>query len=75
MPFPLPIDPDFRKEVVRMWITDVDDRIEIKDFEGAAQSWKTANQIYLSLPAGFGDMALEEELMQSRVKLRQHYSI
>jgi hypothetical protein len=68
MPFPLPIDPQFRREVVWAWIGDVAERIE-KDIEGANQSWKTAQGIYLSLPPGEGDEELESALFQARVKL------
>jgi hypothetical protein len=69
MPFPLPLDPDFRKEVVRMWIADIDDRLKEGDEEGAKQSWKIAREIYLSLPPGNGDEEIESALFQARVKL------
>jgi len=68
MPFPLPIDPQFRREVVWAWIGDIADRIE-KDIEGANLSWKIARSIYLSLPPGEGDEELESALFQARVKL------
>lgn len=68
MPFPLPLDPAFRKEVVRMWIADIDDRLEEGDEEGAKQSWKIAQEIYLSLPPGNGDEEIENALFQARVK-------
>ena len=45
MPFPLPLDPDFRKEVVSMWMDDVDDRLAMGDMEDARVSWKIANAI------------------------------
>lgn len=64
MAFPLPIDPDFRKECVGFWLDDVEDRLE-----EAERSWKEANSLYLSLPAGSGDLALEDRLFQQRVKL------
>jgi hypothetical protein len=67
-PFPLPIDPQFRREVVWAWIGDVAERIE-RDIEGANLSWKTAQRIYLSLPPGEGDEELESALFQARVKL------
>jgi hypothetical protein len=69
MPFPLPLDPDFRKEVVRMWIADIGDRLKEGDEEGAKQSWKIAREIYLSLPPGNGDEEIESALFQARVKL------
>ncbi len=69
MPFPLPLDPYFRKEIVFMWICDIDDRIEIDDLEGANRSWKIANDIYLSLPAGEGSETIEKQLVEARVKL------
>jgi hypothetical protein len=70
MPFPLPLDPDYRKGLVRDWIQDVADRIE-KDIDSANLSWKIANDIYLSLPPGEGSEELESALMLSRVKLDQ----
>lgn len=72
MPFPLPIDPVFRKEVIQSWIEDVDDRLELGDLESAEQSWKIANSLYVSLPAGQGDSFLENALVEGRVKLDKH---
>jgi hypothetical protein len=68
MPFPLPRDPTFRKEVVWAWIGDIVDRIE-NDLPGAEDSWKIAQSIYLSLPPGNGDEEIESALFQARVKL------
>lgn len=72
MPFPLPLDPGFRKEVIKSWIEDVHDRIELGDRESAELSWKIANSLFVSLPAGQGDFSLETDLIESRVKLEQH---
>ena len=69
MPFPLPLDPDFRKEVVSMWMDDVDDRLELGDVEDAEVSWKIANSIYLHLPPGEGTLEIEARLFGQRVKL------
>lgn len=68
MPFPLPLNPEYRKEIVWAWIGDVADRIE-EDLPGAEDSWQIANEIYLSLPPGTGDEELESALFQARVKL------
>jgi len=70
MPFPLPIDPRYRKEIVRAWIGDISDRLE-EDLLGAETSWKIAREIYLSLPPGEGDEEIESALWQARVKLDQ----
>jgi hypothetical protein len=67
--FPLPLDPLFRKEIVNIWILDIGDRLKIGDGEGANQSWKIAQEIYLSLPPGNGDDKIESALFQARVKL------
>lgn len=72
MPFPLPLDPTFRKEVIQSWIEDVYDRLELNDIQSAKQSWQIANTLYVSLPPGQGDFLLEEALIESRVKLEQH---
>jgi len=69
MAFPLPVDPFFRKEIVFIWICDIDDRLEVKDFEGAELSWKIAQDIYLSLPPGNGSEKIEKLLVEARVKL------
>ena len=69
MTFPLPADPDFRKLCVSFWLDDVEDRLKDNRLSDAELSWKEANGIYLSLPPGFGDMALEDRLFQQRVKL------
>ena len=72
MALPLPADPDFRKMCVGFWLDDVDDRIELGHFGDAELSWREANTIYLSLPAGFGDMVLEDRIHEQRVKLDSH---
>ena len=69
MAFPLPIDPFFRKEIVNIWILDIGDRLKLEDVEGANQSWKIAQEIYLSLPPGNGSEQIESALFQARVKL------
>ena len=69
MTLPMPLDPDFRKACVKFWLDDVDDRLTAGRREDAILSWKEANNLYLSLPAGCGDMSLEDRLYQQRVKL------
>jgi hypothetical protein len=69
MTLPLPIDPKFRKTCVGFWLDDIDDRLELNRLEDAEQSWKEANSLYLSLPPGDGDLALEDRLFQQRVKI------
>jgi len=69
MPFPLPLDPDFRKEVVSMWMDDVEDRLAMGNLEDAEVSWKIANTIYLHLPPGEGSLETEARLFGLRVKL------
>jgi hypothetical protein len=69
MPFPLPLDPFFRKEIVWMWIHDISDRLKLGDTEGAEISWKTANEIYLSLAPGEGSPEIEKWMFSERVKL------
>jgi hypothetical protein len=69
MSFPLPRDTDFIKEVVGFWLDDVDDRIQINQIKDAEHSWRTANDLYLTLPAGTGDMELENRIFTTRVKL------
>jgi hypothetical protein len=69
MSFPLPRDTDFIKEVVGFWLDDVDDRIQIIQLKDAEHSWRTANDLYLCLPPGTGDMELESRIFATRVKL------
>jgi hypothetical protein len=69
MSFPLPVDPDFRKTCVEFWLDDVEDRLVDGHHQDAEFSWKEANGIYLSLPAGCGDVKLEDRIFALRVKL------
>ncbi len=69
MSFPLPIDPDFRKTCVEFWLDDVEDRLDSGNLQDAEFSWKEANAIYLSIPAGYGNMGLEDRIYDLRVKL------
>jgi hypothetical protein len=69
MAFDLPLDPDFRKEVVEFWLDDIDDRLELGKIEDAEKSWRSAREIYLSLPVGCGDMGLEDRIFGQRVKI------
>jgi hypothetical protein len=69
MSFPLPQDVDFVKEVIGFWLDDVGDRLEINQPKDAEYSWRTANSLYLSLPAGCGDMDIEDRIYNLRVKL------
>jgi hypothetical protein len=71
MPFTLPIDPGFRKEVIESWIEDIYDRLDLGDVESAKKSWEVANKLYLSLPPGQGDFFIEERLSEARVKLER----
>lgn len=71
MPFPLPLDPSFRKEVIESWIEDIYDRLDLGDVESATKSWEVANKLYLSLPAGQGDFFIEGMLLEARVKLER----
>lgn len=70
MPFPLPLDPEYRKEIVRIWLEDVNDRIKGGSAD-AEVSWKIAQGVYLSLPPGEGDEDIELALFRARVKLDQ----
>lgn len=69
MPFPLPSDPEFRKVCVKFWLDDIDDRLSSNRLDDAEFSWKEANAIYLSIPAGFGDLDLENQIYAQRVKI------
>jgi hypothetical protein len=73
MPFPLPLDPEFRKEVVSSWMDDVEDRYANGELEDAEVSWRIANAIYLHLPPGEGCLETEARLFGLRVKLSQHH--
>lgn len=75
MTLPLPIDPDFRKACIGFWLDDVDDRLADNRCADAVISWKEANNLYLSLPAGQGDLQLEDRLFEQRVKLDKFHSI
>jgi hypothetical protein len=69
MAFPLPEHPAYRKLVVTFWLDDIDDRLESNRIHDAEKSWKIANEIYLSLPPGQGDLDIEDWLFAQRVKI------
>lgn len=71
MAFPLPQDPAYRKLLVTFWLDDVDDRLSTNHQQDAERSWKIANDIYLSLPPGTGDLEIEDWIFRQRVKLDQ----
>lgn len=71
MSFPLPECPEYRKLVVTFWLDDIDDRLTANRLEDANTSWKIANEIYLSLPPGNGDMEIENWLVSQRVKINK----
>jgi hypothetical protein len=71
MAFPLPLDPDFRKVIIRDWIIDSIDRLEQNAILEAEESWKTAVELYLELPPGHGSAEIESALTEARVKLDQ----
>jgi hypothetical protein len=71
MPFPLPEDPEYRKFIVAAWLDDVDDRLSANRLQDAEKSWKIANDIYLSLPPGEGDLEIETWLFNQRGKIDQ----
>jgi len=71
MPFPLPEDPEYRKLVVTFWLDDIDDRLKTNAVPDAEKSWKIANDIYLSLPPGEGDLEIETWLFNQRGKIDQ----
>ena len=71
MSFPLPSDPAYRKLVVTFWLDDVDDRLSANRLQDAEKSWKYANDIYLSLPPGEGDLEIEDWILKQRVKLNK----
>lgn len=73
MAFPLPADPAYRKLVVTFWLDDIDDRLKANRLQDAEKSWKIANEIYLSLPPGNGDMEIEDWLVRQRVKINKRY--
>jgi hypothetical protein len=47
----------------------VDDRLSANRLQDAEKSWKIANDIYLSLPPGEGDLELEDWIFKQRVKI------
>ena len=68
MPFPMPRDPAFKREIVELWLLDIEDRLR-DGLPGAEDSWRIANEVYLSLPPGEGRQELEQKLVEARVKL------
>jgi hypothetical protein len=75
MPFPLPIDPDFRKEIIAIWLDDFEDMVDLGRLDRAGESLRTAKSLYLGLPAGHGDDYIEKRLVGAGVKLVKHQSM
>jgi hypothetical protein len=69
--FPLPICSEYRKLVVTFWLADSEDRLASNRLPDAQKSWKIANDIYLSLPPGEGDLEIETWLFNQRGKIDQ----
>lgn len=72
MPFPLPVDTTFRKEIITCWLEDVEDRLSLGRLEEAKYSLRVAKSLYLSLPAGAMDSELESSIVSAGVKLSKH---
>jgi hypothetical protein len=71
VPFPLPLNPDFRKEVAYSWLVDVCDRIDLGDYEGAQHSLKTAHDLLMQLPPGEGCPKLDRLYLETSEKLEK----
>lgn len=71
-PFPLPADISFRKEVIKSWLEDVDDQLEVNSLDKAKESLKIATVLYLSLGPGQGDDFIEDAIEGARVKINKH---
>ena len=71
MPFPLPIDVDYRIAVINWWLEDVDYRLSLGRTQEANESFETARDLYLKLPGGTNDQTLEDRIVASQGKTRQ----
>lgn len=69
MPFPLPIDPDFRLEIISIWIDDAEDRLDQGESNDANISLNIARVLYLDLPPGYYDEALENRIVTIQGKI------
>lgn len=72
MAFPLPLGTEFRKELIKSWILDVEDRINMGDLEGASLSLSESHSLLMSLPPGKGDFRLELRFIEARVKIDRY---
>lgn len=72
MSFPLPLRTEFRKELIRSWIVDVEDRIELGSLDGAISSLSEAHSLIMSLPPGEGDPSLESMFLEARVNIERY---
>lgn len=71
MPFPLPIDVDHRIAVIHWWLEDVDYRLSLSRVQEAVTSFETARDLYLKLPGGINDQALEDRMIATQGKINQ----
>ena len=71
MPFPLPIDVNHRIAVINWWLDDVDYRLSLDRTQEAIESFELARDMYLKLPGGTNDQALEDRIVVSQGKINQ----
>ena len=71
MAFPLPIDNDFRIFTIKGWLDDVDDRLDLDRTKDAIISFGIARDLYLKLPGGVFDQALEDRMIATQGKIDQ----
>jgi hypothetical protein len=72
MPFPLPADPNFRLEIISIWIDDAEDRLDQGENNDAMVSLNIARTLYLDLPPGCYDEALENRFVAVQGKIHSN---
>jgi len=74
MPFPLPVDNNHRIEIIKWWLDDVDDRLELGRIDDAIKSFSIARDLYLKLPGNVFDQTLEDRVIAAQGKTHQIHS-
>ena len=69
MPFPMMRDPTAMLEYAKDWLIDAEDRWSMGHRAQAAESLRSAAQLYVQLPSGFSDPDFEKLYEQTNKKI------
>ena len=74
MPFPLPVDPYHRIQIIQWWLEDVDERLELGLVDDAVISFRIARDLYLKLQGNAFSQELEDSVIATQGKIDRAHS-